>query len=306
MSRTLTALFREPLLQFLAIGAVLFALDHYFTLQRDDPHQIIVGPDQVSELVNVFFQGQGRLPEQEEIDNLIVKWSQNEIFYREARAMGLDQGDEMMRNRLVLKMRNVIFNRVVEQPPEDGELQQWFELNRANYDIPERYSLELLTPEGTTDAAAADAMAASYNGPGAAQPAESHHYSRRSADNLASMFDDASRDTLLAAPAGQWVAIAPEDKWLLARVVEVHPAVPAEFETVKTQVARDFKKAASGMQVSDMATEIADKYQLHLEFDDGDIREILANTTTYDVGPVTAQSRSLKARAGVTNAGNDS
>jgi hypothetical protein len=56
--------------------------------------------------------------------------------------MGLDQGDEMMRSRLILKIRSILFNRIVKETPDEDELRKWFELNRAKYDVPPRYTFE--------------------------------------------------------------------------------------------------------------------------------------------------------------------
>ncbi|MEM9316647.1 MAG: peptidyl-prolyl cis-trans isomerase, partial [Pseudomonadota bacterium] len=68
---------REPLVQFLAIGALLFAVERVVALQADDPYEIIVDAGEIASLVRVFTEGQGRPPSEEEVKNLLVKWSQN-------------------------------------------------------------------------------------------------------------------------------------------------------------------------------------------------------------------------------------
>ena len=295
-------LLREPLVQFLFIGAVLFAADHYLTLQRDDPQQIFIDADRVAWLVEVFQQGQGRLPEREEIDNLIVKWSQNEIFYREAQAMGLDRGDEMMRSRLILKMRNILFNRIVKETPGDGELRQWFELNRAKYDVPPHYTFEQFPLVNIQDEAKAKQFAEEL----ADKPVPEHFasnlrsYPRRPATNIQALFGETGRDALVAAPAGHWLAVRSMKGWHLARITEQQPSIPAEFDTVKTRVSKEFQEIATELQLVDMSTEIADKYQLHHEFDDADLEKILADARDFVPTQTTADSRTLKARAGAS------
>lgn len=293
---------REPLIQFLIIGALLFAADHYLTVQRDDPRQIFVDKDRVAWLVDVFQQGQGRLPEPEEIDNLIVKWSQNEVFYREAQALGLDQGDEMMRSRLILKMRNILFNRIVQEPPSDVELREWFELNREKYDVPPRYTFEQFPLATIKDEATAKQFAEEL----ADQPAPEQFsanlrkYLRRPATNIAALFGESTSRELLAAPVGHWQLVSSHKGWHLARVTEQHPAVPADFESVKTRVSKEFQEISADVQLVEMSTEIAEKYQLHREFDNDDLEEILADASDYKPQEVTAETRSLKARAGAS------
>ncbi len=301
LSSKLLSVLREPLVQFLAIGSLLFAVERVVAIQADDPFEIIVDPAEISRLVRVFTEGQGRPPTEEDVRNLLVKWGQNEIFFREAKAMGLDQGDEMMRSRLILKMRNVIFNRVVEQPPEEAELRDWFELNRESYDIPERYTLERLRLPEVASLAQTEALAVTLNDQALSEDQQSHlqEFKRRTAENIAAFLSRENADALLKLPAGQWLPVETSGKQSLVRVSVVHEAVPAEFENVRYQAAKDFKKAASGLQVSEMAEEIASKYRIHMEFDDSDVEQAIAAVRDYEAPELTAQSRTLKARAGV-------
>ncbi|MCG8316014.1 MAG: peptidyl-prolyl cis-trans isomerase [Pseudomonadales bacterium] len=297
-----TKFLREPLVQFLFIGAVLFTADHFLTLQRDDPRQIIIDADRVAWLVEIFQQGQGRLPELEEIDNLIVKWSQNEIFYREAQALGLDQGDEMMRSRLILKMRNILFNRIIQEPPSDEELKNWFELNHANYDIPPRYTFEQFPLADIKEELAATEFANTL----ANQPAPEsvtrklRSYPRRPATNIQALFGEKAKHELINSPIGKWQAVRSTNSWHLARITEQHPGIPADFESVKTRVSKEFQEISADMQLVEMSTEIAEKYRLHREFSHTDLQQILADAKFFKPAEITAESRSLKARAGAS------
>ena len=305
--QSFNAIIREPLVQFLVIGVLLFVIDRIVFLQRDDPREIIVTPVDINRLVEVFTEGQGRPPTPGEVDELLVKWGQNEVFYREALAMGLDQGDEMMRSRLILKMRNVIFNRVVDRSSNDNELREWFALNQENYAQPARYTLERVALESTTHEAGARALAAEFSARGLpeAQGQRVRRYPRRSAATIDTLFTEQVTEVLLAAPQGQWVPVLAGDAWSLLRVVEIEQATPASFEEARNQVAKDFAKAASGLQMSEMAGAIAAKYRIHFEFDEAHIEQAIADASHFDPPEITAQSRSLKARAGVARAGSD-
>ena len=297
------SLWKEPTLHFVLIGALLFGADHYFTLQQDDPRQIIIDPERVAWLVEVFKEGQGRAPTQDEIDDLIVKWSQNEVFYREARALGLDQGDEMMRSRLILKMRNILFNRLMDEPPEEQDLRDWFELNRERYDVPVRYTFEQYPiPAESIDTAQTVAQVLLDGEVPSDLQQNLRAYPRRPVKNMDALFGVEGRETLLAASIGEWVPVQSSSSWHMARVTQEHPPIPAEFEDVRSKVVRDFKDIYNDMQLTEMAAEIADKYQMHLQFDDADIEQILASAASYEPGVTTADSRSLKARAGVSRA----
>jgi hypothetical protein len=45
---------REPLLHFVLLGAVLFAADHFFISRANDPHTIVIGAEVDKEAIDVF------------------------------------------------------------------------------------------------------------------------------------------------------------------------------------------------------------------------------------------------------------
>lgn len=127
---------REPLLHFLALGLVIFTVDHLARPAADDQRVITIDEEVEGKVVSLFKEGRGRAPTDRELNRLIHCWLQHEVLYREALALGLDKGDEMIRERLILKMRMVVFNNIVVDSPAEDELPQWFEANRSRYDVP--------------------------------------------------------------------------------------------------------------------------------------------------------------------------
>lgn len=299
----MASILQEPLVQFLIVGCLLFAADTYISVNREDPNLIIVDDKRLEKLIDIFRQGQGRLPNQEEVDSLIVKWTQNEIFYREALALNLDDGDEMMRSRLILKMRNILFNRVMETPPAEEQLQEWFELNRSQYDIPTRYSFEQFPLDGVTNLEQAKALANQVNqqGPSTENLGMIRQYPRRPRTNLQSLFGVEGAKILVDGELNSWLPVRSQTSWHLARVYEISPPVPAQFESVRSKVVRAYKKAASGLQVSEMVDDISSKYQIYLDFDNQGVDTLLAAAAAQknSDSPISADSRNLKARAGV-------
>ncbi len=79
---------KEPLVQFTFLGALLFFVDHMLLIDREDPKNVLVDDEQIEQFIRIFEEGQGRSPSGSEINNMVIAWSQNEILYREARAIG--------------------------------------------------------------------------------------------------------------------------------------------------------------------------------------------------------------------------
>ncbi|MAR90439.1 MAG: hypothetical protein CML06_06115 [Pseudomonadales bacterium] len=261
-------LFREPLIQFLILGAMLFAVDAYVLANRDDPRRIVIDDERVAELIAIFKEGQGREPSPQEVQNLIIKWSQNEILYREAQQLRMDQGDEMIRNRLILKMRNVLFNRVVVDAPSPGELEEFFEFNRQRYDTPARYDLEVVPLTDPALAQQAGQLARELNtGTLTLNALDNpvHNYESRPRSNLEALFGDAAIAPLLDDPGNDWQVVEHDRERHLVRVVARYPAQPAQLEQVKSQVIRHWKQFSNEMQLADQTKAMADRYRIRLD-----------------------------------------
>lgn len=100
------AVLREPLVHFLALGLAVFGL---FALFDDAPppaaaQTIEVSVDDARRLAAEFEATWRRAPTPDELDHLIARYVREEVYVREALALGLDQGDAVIRQRLQLKM----------------------------------------------------------------------------------------------------------------------------------------------------------------------------------------------------------
>src|SRR6185369_5151128 len=84
---SLPAWMREPLLHFIVLGAVLFAVDHIVAGRADDPHTITVDASVDQRAREIFKQEHGRDPNTEELHALRRPWLDNEVLYREGIAM---------------------------------------------------------------------------------------------------------------------------------------------------------------------------------------------------------------------------
>ena len=102
-------LWREPLVHFLLIGFALFLFYGLTNEQGSEaPNRIVVNYGQVEQLAASFKRTWMRLPTQEELDALVENHVREEVFYREALAMGLDQNDPLVRRRMRMKLEFIL------------------------------------------------------------------------------------------------------------------------------------------------------------------------------------------------------
>ncbi len=109
MKMNIKSLWREPLLHFLLIGFALF-LFYGLTSEQGSkaPNRIVVNSGQVEQLAANFKRTWMRSPNEDELTTLVDNYVREEVFYREALAMGLDQNDPLVRRRMRMKLEFIL------------------------------------------------------------------------------------------------------------------------------------------------------------------------------------------------------
>ena len=97
-------IFSEPLLQFFVLGSLLYLLVSFVQSKRErQSKEIVVDNERIGLLITNYKNQMGVLPTQEQLDAMIENYIHQEIAYREAKKMGLDNDDEIIRRRLSQK-----------------------------------------------------------------------------------------------------------------------------------------------------------------------------------------------------------
>ena len=131
-------LIREPLVHFLIIGAGLFLLFGWkgnpaFLQGGRQANTIVVAQDTVNQLIAAFTRTWMRPPTEGEVRSLIENFIRDEIYYREAIAIGLDRGDALIRRKLRQKMEFILEDIAAQTDPTDEQLQRFMTEHREKY-----------------------------------------------------------------------------------------------------------------------------------------------------------------------------
>lgn len=130
-------LWREPIVHFLIIGAMLFLVFGLFNnTTGPQTGRIVVTQGQIDFLKANFIRTWKRSPTDKEMQGIIEGYLRNEIFYQEALAMGLDKGDAVIRQRLKQKLEIMSDDLAGMTIPTDEELNQFLKAH------PERFIIE--------------------------------------------------------------------------------------------------------------------------------------------------------------------
>ena len=156
----------EPLVHFLVLGALLFGV--YGWLHRGEPGSWDNGADpvritarEIAFLTESWERLQQREPTREELHALVAGYLKEELLGREARAMGLDQNDPIIRRRLAQKVEFLVNDTARLTEPTANDLRRYYEANMESFQTPARVSFTqvFFDPE-TRPNATAEAKAA--------------------------------------------------------------------------------------------------------------------------------------------------
>jgi hypothetical protein len=264
--RSLPDWLREPLLHFLVLGALLFAVDHVLVGRADDPRTIIVGPEVDKEAREVFKGSRGVDPTPEQLKALRQVWLDNEVLYREGMALRLDQGDSTIRERVIFKALNIVETGVKPPAYDDKTLNEWFNAHREKYDEPKRYDFQeaILSGPNTEAAVRAFVNELNTNTPGEAKAAL-RVFKGRPHSNLAISYGPDFAKTLENMPTGEWRAVQTREGWRAMRVEGIAPGKQAVYESVRNVVLQDWTDEVMAAQRTTAVRALAGKYRIRYE-----------------------------------------
>lgn len=153
-----SAVFAEPLLHFAVIGAVVFLIAG----QSGSAGSVVVRPDTVidvsaediARLSAQFAATWNRSPTEQEVAGLVESHIRDEVLYREAIALGLDDGDAVIRQRLRLKMEFIGESVAATLEPDDAELAAWYDAHSDQFRPPARLAFRQVMIGGPEEAEA--------------------------------------------------------------------------------------------------------------------------------------------------------
>lgn len=266
-------LIADPLIHFLLIGAALFAALSWFS-DDSDPREIRLTAEQVRTAVrNQLPQGQGA-PGRSELEAMIEPLIRDEVFYREALALGLDTDDDQVRTRLIEKMRYVSEDLADPEPAQTAQLRELFDAAPERFAVPEAVTFEhvYFSPSQRGDAVAQDAAAA-LAALRAGAPASGDStplgdtFADATRDRLQILFGDAMTAAVFELPAEVWSGPFESDFGLhLVRVIEHRAARQPSFAQVEAQVREAFAADRREQRNAEAWAQMREHYEIVIEW----------------------------------------
>ena len=244
-------LLHEPLVQFFLAGLVLFVV--YRALHPESGggrYRIELTKDDLAQMTVSILAQERPAPNARELAGLIEQRVREEVLYREAVAMGFDEGDEIVKRRLAQKMEFLAEDLSDLREPTQADLRSWFNEHQDQFMAPGRITFRHIyfSPDRRGTRAQADAAAAQKRlagklaeWTGAAREGDQFmfqdRYADRSAEQVASVFGGDFAKAIFQAPPGVWLGpVASGLGYHLVAVEEVRPPSVPAFEEVMPDV----------------------------------------------------------------------
>ena len=253
---SLHKIIKEPLVHFLVIGALLFGLYALLNPQDNESaeNRIVVSAGDVERLVVSWAKKWNRPPTETELQGLIDSYIREEVYYREAVALGLDRDDTVLRRRLMQKMEFLTNDLADLVEPDETALNEYFIANQDKYLLPARVSFTHVYFSSEKHGSSAASLAgkklitfrssavADANAPYQGDPFMlSYHYSRESGFEIARLFGQEFAEQIFQTETGHWQGpIASSYGLHLVRISEMFDARLPELATVIDKVRTDY------------------------------------------------------------------
>jgi hypothetical protein len=152
---------KEPLVHFLIIGALIFVLFSIVNKDEDNvsTNKIVVSTADLERLRDSWSAKWNRPPTETELQGLVESYIREEVYYREALALGLDKNDTILRRRLMQKMEFLSNDLAELNTPDETALNEFFLDHQEKYKLPARatfthiyFSLDKRGEEAVKDA----------------------------------------------------------------------------------------------------------------------------------------------------------
>lgn len=268
----------EPLLHFTLAAVVIFIA--YGLLAPSNERatdDIVVSAPKVEQLAAVFAKAWQRPPSPEELKGLVDAYVKEEIDVREALALGLDQGDTVIRRRLQQKIQFMTDAGADAVAPTDADLQAYLDAHPAKFEVATETGFEqvFLNPARRGEGVDAEAtvILASLQANPALEPATlgdasllPAHMPPTDGASIGNTFGPEFAAAVSAAPAGRWIGpVASSFGLHLVRVSEHRPGRLPALVDIRDAVLREWTNDRRGAIEAERLDALLKRYRVVVE-----------------------------------------
>ncbi|WP_438864387.1 peptidyl-prolyl cis-trans isomerase [Neptunicella sp.] len=284
---------REPILQFMLIALLLFILNLFINGAKKSgaTQQIVVTQGQIEQISNQYRLVAGRLPSKQELRALVDDFVNEEVFYREAIAIGLDEDDTIVRRRMKQKLTFLAQDTASSEDPSDAQLLDWFKVRRLEYRFPARISFRhvLISQDLRGEQAISDAQQGLLNlqagakpesmGDPSVIPAKLSHLSKQ---RISSLFGENFASSIFAGVEGKWFGPVSSPLGIhLVFITQREPSIDPEFSEIKDKLKVDWIEAKREEAAKNYLARIRQRYSVEVDWPTSTMQGSISSTDSH-------------------------
>ncbi|QFI69067.1 peptidyl-prolyl cis-trans isomerase [Sinorhizobium alkalisoli] len=270
-------LLKEPLVHFAIAGAALFVAHAWLNSEAGADRPEIRLDDGHLRWITETWTGQwGRAPSEEELRGLVAELVKEELLANEARALGLDQDDTIIRRRLAQKVAFLIEDTARLAEPTEDDLRQFYDAHPDRFRQEARVSFVHVFFSGSKrQDAAADARRVLAASDGLGETAIIEQGDQWLAEarleddtqsDIAAQFGPEFSQEVVALKAGEWSGpIESAFGQHLVHVSEIAPPAIRPFAEVKSEVLAQWQDEERRRYQERYFAELLEKYEIVAE-----------------------------------------
>jgi hypothetical protein len=266
-------LLREPLFHFVIAGALLFGGYEWWarpTRAAPTEDAVKIGQGEVRWLRETFTSQWRREPTSTEMSDLLATLVNEELLAREARVLGLDQNDTIVRRRLAQKLTFLVQDTTRIADPGEDELRRYFAARAERYGTSQQVSFRHIffsssrRPNASADAGAALSL---ISASGDARPPQGDplplddEYVDLDVQGVSSLFGPDFARTLFELTPGSWSGpVRSSYGFHLVQVLRRDQSEPGRFEDVHKTVMDDWRREKAAEVNDAFLAKLRNKY----------------------------------------------
>ncbi len=258
---------QEPLVWFCLLGAALFAIDHHLSPPTQDPRQIHVSEASIHAIAQREALRSGLSPDANAVRELVQRQINEEIMVRYGTELGLDEGDPIIRRRIMQQLQLLADTEVDE--PSDGQLADYLNTHMDLYQREARWSIEVRSygPKSEGLAAAQQALHSGNVQKGSKPLAFGKNMGWRSASEIQRLLGTNAVDLLERKDCRQWCGpIESKHGHLLIRASQHRLAMLPTLAQVRPRVRQRWMDDARHAARAARLAELSRQYTITIEW----------------------------------------
>jgi hypothetical protein len=265
----------------LVIGACIYGAYALFGAPEEDFRDttIVVDSNRINAMISQWESRWNRLPTRNEIESLIQTYIREDVLYRQAVAMGLNEDDPITRRRMAQKLQFLTSDLSMMQQPQEGELEKYFSEKAGSYRGEDTISFTqvFIDPDKREDATLSDAAEILAQLKAAGEPDADtiqagdrlmlqNNFSSATELEIRRQLGSGFAEVVMTLEPGQWHGPVLSGYGVhLVYVYEFVKAPPAVFENVQARVLEDWHEEKREQFNADFVEGLKSRYQIVIE-----------------------------------------